>query len=171
MNSESYLDHPSFKDVFRKTDFFGKTALILSTWFGTGLSPKISGTVGTLAAVPLVAVLTYLGAVYTGIALIVLIPLSIWSSDICSHLLKKRDPSEVVIDEVAGFLLTLFLLPLSWVTILSGFVFFRFFDILKPFPVGWADKRVSGGLGIVLDDLLAGIYSNICIRLLLLLLY
>ena len=91
MNSESYLDHPNFKDVFQKTDYFGKTALVLSTWFGTGLVPKMSGTVGTFAAVPLVAVLTYLGTFYTGIALIMLIPLSIWSSRrrTFPHLVKR----------------------------------------------------------------------------------
>ena len=171
MKSKSQLNNLNFRDAFKRTDFQGKTALVLSTWFGTGLAPRIPGTVGSLAAVPLAAVLTHLGAVWVGIALIVLIPLSIWSSDRSRVLLNKRDPSEVVIDEVAGLLLTLFLLPLSWVTILSGFMFFRFFDILKPFPIGWADKRVSGGIGIVLDDLLAGVYGNICTRIFLLLLY
>jgi phosphatidylglycerophosphatase A len=171
VNNEFSLQNLKFSDAFKKARITGKTALILSTWFGTGLAPKMPGTIGSLAAIPLVAALTYLGTVYVGIALVVLVPLAVWSSHLSSILLKKKDPSEIVIDEVAGLLLTLFLLPLSWTTILSGFVFFRFFDILKPFPAGWADKRFSGGIGIVLDDLLAGIYGNLCVRFLLLFLY
>ena len=76
------------------------------------------------------------------------------------------DPSEVVIDEVAGFLLTMFLLPLSWLTLGLGFILFRVFDILKPYPIKQAEK-LRGGLGIVMDDLVAGIYAHLCVRLIL----
>jgi phosphatidylglycerophosphatase A len=74
----------------------------------------------------------------------------------------------VVIDEVAGFLLTLFLLPSSLLILSLGFVLFRFFDILKPFPIRTLEKKVKGGMGIVLDDVLAGIYANLSLRLILL---
>jgi len=79
-------------------------------------------------------------------------------------LLLRDDPPEVVIDEAAGFVLAVFLLPPSWVYISAGFVLFRIFDILKPFPLRRVE-RLKGGLGIVLDDLLAGIYTVLCIRI------
>jgi len=167
--SESRYDNLTFKESFKRADFSGKTALLLSSWFGAGLMPGAPGTFGTLAALPLVIVVNYLGVVYVGISLIVIIPLALWSSGISQGLLAKDDPPEVVIDEVAGFLLTTFLLPLSWLSISSGFVLFRVFDILKPFPIGMIDQRLKGGVGIVLDDLLAGVYANLCVRALLLL--
>ncbi|MBN2062519.1 MAG: phosphatidylglycerophosphatase A [Deltaproteobacteria bacterium] len=142
----------------------GKTAMILATWFGSGILPVAPGTFGSLAGLPLVVILSYLGDLYTGIALLALIPLAVWSSRLCEILLKRRDPKEVVIDEVTGFLLSIYLIPFSCVSIFLGFLFFRIFDILKPFPIGWADRKIKGGKGIVTDDLLAGIYANICIR-------
>jgi len=165
--SESRSDNLTFKESFKKADFSGKTALILSSWFGAGLMPVASGTFGTLAALPLVIVVNYLGVIYTGISLIIIIPLALWSSDISQRLLPRDDPPEVVIDEVAGYLLTTFLLPFSWLSISSGFILFRVFDILKPFPIGMIDRKMKGGVGIVLDDLLAGVYANLCVRALL----
>ena len=147
--------------AFISEGFIGRTGLLFSTWFGAGLSPKASGTVGSLAALPVIAAIHSLGDIYVGISLIILIPISIWASDISRELLNKEDPSEVVIDEVAGMMLTLFFMPLSWISYLLGFVLFRFFDILKPFPIGWVDKNIKGGAGIVLDDLVAGIFANI----------
>jgi phosphatidylglycerophosphatase A len=80
-------------------------------------------------------------------------------------LLERDDPAEVVIDEVAGILITFFLLPLSWLQLCFGFVLFRLFDILKPYPVRRLEK-LKGGFGIVADDLMAGVYANLCLRLL-----
>ena len=160
-------DKVTVKEIFGKADFLRKMALILATWFGSGLLPGAPGTFGSLAGLPLVILLSYLGDFFTGIALLVLIPVAVWSSGLCGILLKRDDPSEVVIDEVAGFLLSIFLLPFSWVNVFSGFLLFRFFDILKPFPIGLVDKKIKGGTGIVMDDLLAGVYANICMRLLL----
>jgi phosphatidylglycerophosphatase A len=165
----SLNDNVTVKAMFDKSDFLGKTALILSTWFGSGLLPWAPGTFGSLVGLPLIILLSYLGDLYTGIGLLVLVAVAVWSSDICGKLLKKDDPSEVVIDEIAGLLLTIFLLPFSWVNIFTGLLFFRLFDILKPFPIGWVDKKIKGGVGIVADDLLAGVYANICVRLVLIL--
>jgi len=155
----------TFHEAFNRAGFSGKAALILSTWFGIGLAPRAPGTFGTLGALPVAAVVSYCGFLCQGIAVILVIPLAVWSAEVSRKLMAKEDPQVVVIDEAAGLLLALFLFPLSWLSIISGFVLFRFFDILKPFPVGLIDRKVKGGLGIVLDDLMAGIYANICLRI------
>ncbi len=126
--------------------------------------PIAPGTFGTLAAVPPAIIIYYFGTVPSVISLIVIIPLSVWTSNVTQKLLGKDDPSEIVIDEVAGFFVTVFLLPFSWLSFTLGFLLFRVFDILKPFPIGMIDKKIKGGTGIVLDDIVAGIYANICVR-------
>lgn len=160
-------DHLSVKESFRKAGFSGKAALIFSTWFGVGLIPWAPGTFGSLGAVPLVIVFAYFGAIYLNLFLILIIPFAVWASGISQELLEKYDPSEVVIDEVVGLFMALFFIPPSWMSIILGFFLFRIFDILKPFPIGMIDRRVKGGIGIVLDDILAGIYANICVRIIL----
>ena len=155
-------DFKATMDVFSGAGILEKLSLILSTWFGTGLFPKGSGTVGTIAAIPFIALIHWLGGdVLVGICLVLFIPVSVWVSDISSRLLKKEDPSEVVIDEVAGMMLTMLFMPLTFNSYLAGFILFRIFDVLKPFPIGWADRRIKGGTGIVMDDLLAGLYANL----------
>lgn len=129
--------------------------------------PAAPGTFGTLAAVPPVVVVKYLGGVSECIFLIILIIFAIWSSDKAQRCLCKDDPSEVVIDEAAGFCLSVFLLPLTFLSLCLGFLIFRIFDILKPYPVGIIDKRVRGGVGIVLDDIVAGAFANIGVRIIL----
>jgi phosphatidylglycerophosphatase A len=158
-------DSMNFKKAFQRADFRGRTALIFSSWFGTGLLPMAPGTFGTLAAVPPVIIVNYLGALYSTIFLIALIPLSIWASRISQQLLEKDDPAEVVIDEAAGLLVAVFLIPFSLLGFIMAFFLFRVFDILKPYPIGIIDKRIKGGAGIVLDDIVAGIYANICLRI------
>jgi len=149
--------------IFRQTGNYGKTALILGTWFGSGLMPFASGTFGTLAAVPLVGLLALFSPLFSVLFLLIMTLVAIWASQVVQNLLNRVDPSEVVIDEVAGFLLTLLWIPLSWGTLLAGFLLFRFFDIWKPWPAGPAEK-LHGGLGIVLDDLIAGLYANLGLR-------
>jgi len=166
--SEPRSDTLTFREAFRKADLSMKSALGFASWFGAGLMPLAPGTFGTLTALPLVLVLNHMGELYEGLALFFLVPLAVWSSSLSERCLGRNDPPEVVVDEVAGFLLTLFLLPLSWLTLCLGFVLFRFFDILKPFPIRWFEKNLRGGTGIVLDDLMAGIYANLGLRLLML---
>ena len=161
-------ENMTLQESFNGAGFWGKVALIFSTWFGIGLAPKAPGTFGTLGAVPLAIIFSYFGFLYQGIAIIVIIPLAIWSSEVSRKLMDREDPQVVVIDEVAGLLLAVFLFPLSWLSIILGFVLFRFFDILKPFPAGLIDRKVKGGLGIVLDDLMADVYANLCLRIILL---
>jgi len=161
--SRDQSDNLSVLDAFGRTGFYGKIALILSTWFGIGLAPVASGTFGTLAAVPLVLLFNYLGEWYGAFALVVVIVVAIRASDRTQDLLGRTDPSEVVIDEVAGFLVTMLLLPISLVNVGLGFALFRFFDIVKPWPVRQSE-RLKGGFGIVVDDLSAGVYAHLCLR-------
>ncbi len=164
--SKSQSDNLSLRRLYGKSGFFVKTILILSTWFGCGLLRVARGTLGTIAAIPLVLVLNGLHVALRVPVLLVFTALAIWVSGRTEDLLEQDDPSSVVIDEVAGFLLTMSFLPLSWLTLGSGFILFRFFDILKPYPI----KRLEGlkgGLGIVMDDLIAGLYACACVRIIL----
>jgi len=166
--SQDQSDNLSVWNAFKRTGFYGKIALILATWFGIGLVPLVPGTFGTLAAVPLILLLNYLGEWYGVFALVVVTVVAIWASDRTQELLGRTDPSEVVIDEVAGFLATMLLFPPSLVNVGLGFILFRFFDIVKPWPVRQTE-RLKGGFGIVVDDLLAGVYAHLVLRGILLL--
>ena len=155
---------PNAIESFRKTALPDKVALILSSCFGIGLIPVAQGTFGTLAAVPLAIALDRLTPMAAAYVLFFFILLAVWVSARSAGALDKEDPAEVVIDEAAGLLLTLFLLPATAFNLCLGFVLFRLFDILKPYPIRRLE-RMGGGAGIVLDDLLAGVYANVCIRI------
>jgi len=150
--------------LFHKASFPDKLALVLSSGFGLGLLPVMPGTFGTLAGLPLAIALARLGPMAGAYVLFFFVLLAVWVSERSARALEKEDPAEVVIDEVAGLLLTLFLLPATGLNLCLGFILFRVFDILKPYPAGRLEK-IGGGAGIVLDDLVAGIYANVCIRL------
>ena len=165
--SKSQSGRLLFWKNFRQTNFSGKIVLVLSTWFGTGLLPIAPGTFGTLATVPLILVLDNLGTIYKVLSLMIAIVVAIWASGRHQELLRQSDPREIVIDEVAGFLLTMLFLPRSWLAIGLGFIFFRLFDILKPYPIRQTE-RIRGGLGVVIDDLVAGLYAYAVVRVILL---
>ncbi len=167
--SKSQANNLSLWNTFKQADSSGKIALILSTWFGIGLLPGIPGTFGTLAAVPLMLVLSRLTILQKTIALVIIVIVAIWSSGHVQDILGKKDPPEVVIDEVAGFALTMFFLSSTWLTFVLGFTLFRFFDILKPFPIRHLEK-IRTGFGIVFDDLLAGLYAFAGVEIILILL-
>lgn len=143
----------------RPTD---KAALVLATWFGSGLAPVASGTFGTLAAFPLAYGVYAAGGVAGTLMVTALVSLAFWSAERVRLILRRDDPSPVVIDEVAGLLVTLIGVPPSWFGWTAGFFLFRFFDILKPYPIRRLE-RLKGGLGIVADDLLAGVYARIAL--------
>ena len=161
------IDKFALRQAFGRADLLGRTALLLATWFGIGSLPETPGTFGTVASLPIILILTNATLLHKAVALIIFIPVAIWSSGLCARLLGKDDPSEIVIDEVAGFLLTALFLPATWPALLLAFILFRAFDILKPFPIGALDKNIPGGTGIVVDDLLAGVYAYLGTRLLL----
>jgi phosphatidylglycerophosphatase A len=134
--------------------------------FGSGLSPKAPGTAGTLITIPLVFFLqqqTLL--VYTLVTLFVLIT-GPWVCGYAANKLQVHDHSAIVYDEIAGYLITMFMIPANWSLLLAGFVLFRFFDVVKPWPISWFDKNLQGGIGIMFDDVLAGVFSLIGLMLL-----
>lgn len=123
---------------------------------GAGLSPWAPGTVGTLAAVPLYLVVAGLALPWY-LALLVLATLvGVWACGTTARDLGRGDPGAIVWDEVVGFLVTMTAAPAGWVWIALGFALFRLFDIWKPWPIRALDARVHGGLGIMLDDMVAG---------------
>ena len=152
--------------VFKRARLLDKGALLISTWFGTGLLPVMPGTFGTAGAIPLCFLIDLLGAQYKLLFLLITFIGAIWSSHRSQNILGTNDPCEIVIDEVAGFLLTLIFIPFTLRNLVAGFFLFRFFDILKPPPIKKIEK-VKGGWGIVLDDLVAGFYAHLSLWLLL----
>jgi phosphatidylglycerophosphatase A len=165
--SKPQSDKLALLRAFRQSDSGGKAALVLSTWFGAGLLPLGPGTFGTLASFPLAIGLIYLDPFYRLLGLAVLVAGATWSSGRHERLTKTKDPREVVVDEVAGFLVATIFLPPSWLTFGCGFVLFRFFDILKPFPIRRLEKAFRGGAGVVVDDLAAGLYAFLSLKVLL----
>ena len=124
--------------------------------FGSGLAPKAPGTFGTLAAVPFYVLLAQLGPGLYSVALLITFVFGVWVCEAASRQLQVHDHPGIVWDEFVGYWITMFALPPDWVWILAGFVAFRVFDIVKPWPIGALDKRVGGGMGIMIDDVVAG---------------
>lgn len=153
--------------VFKSARLFDKVALILSIWFGAGLLPGMPGTFGTAGAIPLYLLVNFLHTRYQALFLLIIIIGAIWSSHRSQCILGTVDPREIVIDEVAGFLLSIIFIPFTLRNLIAGFFLFRFFDILKPPPIKMIEEKVKGGWGIVLDDLAAGVYTYLSLRFLL----
>lgn len=148
------------KNQLTPTRILSDPALFLAFGFGSGLAKKAPGTFGTLAAIPL-----YLLFVQTDLLIYSLLTISVtvvgvWICGVAAEKLGEHDFGGIVWDEIAGFLITMWLVPFSWQNLLLGFVLFRIFDIVKPWPIKWIDRQVHGGLGIMLDDVLAGIFAG-----------
>jgi len=139
---------------------------LLALGFGSGLVPVAPGTAGTLVAIPVYLLLQ-------GLPLAFYIPLVaglfLVGIPICTHTARRlgvHDHPAIVWDEIVGYLVTMTLAPPGWIWVAVGFVLFRIFDIIKPWPIGWCDRRVHGGFGIMLDDLLAGVMAAFVLQLL-----
>ncbi len=139
--------------------------LLFATGFGVGYSPIAPGTLGTLITIPLYYFLSAIRSPLYEITLIAFIFLSIWISESAEIFFGKKDDPRIVIDEMIGFLIAMLWVPKTTRFIIIGFFLFRFFDILKPFPIRRLERRLKGGFGVVLDDVLAGIYANIILQL------
>lgn len=139
--------------------------VILATGFGIGYSPIAPGTLGTLIAIPIYYFLSEIPSPIYEITLIAIFFLSVWISENAETYFRKKDDQRIVIDEMMGFLITMLWLPKTIFSIITGFFLFRFFDILKPFPIRSLERRLKGGFGVVLDDVAAGIYANIILHL------
>ncbi len=143
-----------------------RLAQVIATGGFVGYAPLAPGTVGTLVAVAIAWAFGRCGALAMPIGAAFASAVGVWAAGVYEAEVGERDPSAVVIDEIAGFLAAMVGLPVSWPQLATVFVLFRLFDIAKPFPVR-AVERVPGGAGIVADDLVAGLYANLTARLLL----
>ncbi len=140
------------------------------TVFGFGYAPKAPGTFGTIAGLGIyLALYMLLPDTYNYLAIGLIIICTILGSISTDRMEKDwgEDPSRVVIDEAIGIWITMLFLPINWTTAILGFVLFRFFDILKPLGIGTIDKKMNNGFGVMLDDIVAGIYAHIVIRIIL----
>jgi len=135
--------------------------LCLAFGFGSGLAKKAPGTFGTLAAVPIYLALVQVDSLIYSIVTIVCTVLGVWICGITADRLGEHDFGGIVWDEIAGFLITMWFVSFSWQNMLLGFVLFRVFDIIKPWPIKWVDQKVSGGFGIMLDDVIAGLFAGL----------
>ncbi|MBM7038128.1 phosphatidylglycerophosphatase A [Vibrio ulleungensis] len=140
---------------------------LLATGFGSGLSPIVPGTMGTLASIPLYLLLVQLPVSAYIVVLIVTFFIGIKICQVASDDMGVHDHGSIVWDEFVGMWLTMLIVPLlklpadEWKWLIAGFVLFRFFDMVKPWPIGWLDARIHGGLGIMIDDIVAGIMAGI----------
>ena len=134
-------------------------SVFLATGFGVGYCPKVPGTAGTLLGVVLYFGLSAYPMPFYIISLGVMLGTGAWLCEWAAKSFGDPDPKEVVWDEMTGYLVAMAAAPRSLAWMAAGFVLFRLFDILKPGPIGWAERRFSGGVGIMLDDLLAGVFT------------
>ncbi len=139
--------------------------LFMAFGFGSGLATKAPGTFGTLAAIPVYVLLIQSNLFAYSFATILVIISGIWICGSAAEKLGEHDFSGIVWDEIAGFLVTMWMVPFSWQAVVTGFILFRVFDIFKPWPINWIDKKVHNGLGIMLDDLLAGLFAGLILAL------
>jgi phosphatidylglycerophosphatase A len=139
--------------------------LVLATGFGVGYSPVAPGTLGTLIAIPVYYFLSAIPSPIYEITLIGFFFLSVWISENAEIFFGKKDDQRIVIDEMMGFLITMLWVPKTILFVTIGFFLFRLFDILKPFPIRRLERGLKGGFGVVLDDVIAGVYVNIILHL------
>ncbi len=137
---------------------------LLAFGLGSGAARKAPGTWGTLAAVPLWWLMQPLPLPYYLLMLVVTFVVGIYLCGRTAEDLGVHDHGGIVWDEFVGLWVTLTLVPPDWLWVSLGFILFRVFDIWKPWPISWADKRVSGGFGIMLDDLIAGLFALACLQ-------
>lgn len=131
--------------------------------FGSGLSPIAPGTAGTVAAIPMAWVLKGLPLPAYLVIVVVALVFGIYACTTAGRMLGNKDPGVIVWDEIVGFWIAVAFVPMTWPWWLAAFFVFRLFDILKPWPVSWADRRLQGGLGIMLDDVIAGAYTAVAL--------
>lgn len=145
--------------------FRERAILFVATGFFIGTVPFAPGTFGSLIGLPVCFLLSRLNLLQSVIYILVFILFAIGIASAAEKILEQKDPGQIVIDEIAGLMVTFAGLPFNLKTALAGFVIFRVFDILKPFPIRILERRVGGGTGVVLDDVLAGVYGNLILRL------
>ena len=145
-------------------NFRQKIVMFLATGFYSGYTPFAPGTFGTIPGILICYIISgsdiTIAFLYTLLVVIISIPIAHEAEKITG----KNDPGCIVIDEIAGILVTLSGIPFNTTTVISGFIIFRFLDILKPFPIRYLEKKVPGGAGIIIDDVAAGVIANLILR-------
>ncbi len=142
-----------------------KILLLIATFFNIGKFPKAPGTVATLATIPIWWALWHAGPLIYMIVTLLLFPIGVMAAQAYESQSSVHDSKEIVIDEVVGFLITMVWLPMTWQSVLFGFVIFRFLDIVKPPPIRQLDQKIPGGLGVMLDDVAAGVIGSVILQL------
>lgn len=144
--------------------------IALATGFYTGRLPVCPGTWGSLAAIIPWLFLRHLSLPAYLLMLVIVFVVGFFVSGSAEKILDQADAGPIVIDEILGMFITLTLAPDHWTAWILGFFLFRAFDIIKPFPCSWFDRRIHGGIGIMMDDVIAGLYALVCLQLMWLLL-
>ena len=139
--------------------------MFLATGAHVGRIPFASGTFGSLVGLPIVWLLSRINWPPALILTVILVLFSVWVAHLAEQQLKAKDPGCIVIDEIAGMCVTMLAIPLTWSTGLAGFLLFRIFDVIKPPPARQVEKRLHGGWGVVMDDVVAGIMANVALRI------
>jgi len=138
--------------------------MFLATGFYIGNIPFAPGSFGSLIGLPLSFALTGISSVLAVLCTLLFIFFAVYIADVAEKILEQNDPGCIVIDEVAGMMVTLIGLPFNPITVVIGFILFRVLDVLKPFPIRNLDKRIPGGWGVVADDVAAGVIANLLLR-------
>lgn len=148
----------SLKQVWLKPKNF------VAMGFGSGLSPIMPGTCGTLVGVIIYQIMVELNLWLYAFMLVLMFLFGIWLCNEAANEIGEHDHPSIVWDEIVGYLITMFAVPKGWLWVILGFIYFRVFDILKPWPIKMLDQKVKGGFGIMLDDLAAAIYAWILLQ-------
>ncbi len=143
---------------------YQRLILILASAGGLGYLPVASGTWGTLGGVLLSVGLLRLPGWLFILTAVAFFFVAVWLAGQVESLLQTRDPGVIVVDEVVGYLVSLFSFPPTWSYLVAGFVLFRIFDIIKPYPASFFNRRARSGYDVVLDDVFAGVYANLCLQ-------
>jgi len=155
-----FLNSQYGKNKLTPRQILSDPLLFLAFGFGSGLAKKAPGTMGTLAAIPVYYLFAQADIWVYSLLTVCVSVLGVFICGVAAEKLGEHDFGGIVWDEIAGYLITLWLVPLTWQTIIVGFVLFRFFDILKPWPIKWLDQHVHGGFGIMIDDVLAAVFAG-----------
>ena len=146
-------------------DLLRHPAQFLAFGFGSGLSPKAPGTMGTVVAIPLYLLVAEWSLLQYSVFIVLAAVLGVGICGVASRQLQVHDHPGIVWDEFVGYWITMWAVPVDWVWIVAGFIVFRVYDIAKPWPVSLLDRKVGGGLGIMIDDVLAGVMACVTLHI------
>jgi phosphatidylglycerophosphatase A len=152
--------------MWKESSLKDRLIQIAATAGGLGLAPVAPGTFGTLAGIPLVYFFSKINHLIAFLLTFTVVVGAVFVANAYQALRDGHDRQEIVIDEVAGFVVTMAMVPLTWQTWVAGFILFRIFDAVKPWPISKLDEKVKGGLGVVIDDVAAGLVSNLILQIL-----